>query len=1351
MCPLDSYWPPTTLRPRRQCFVLSRRYSGSSKLVDGTDKPPLPTDGTSPRGESEASTQNLADGNPTASPPTPSLASEDFLPQPEPPEEPAPEPAAARAAANPRRVVAPPRPIEPPPEPAKTRVENKPKPDPPPMRIRNPIDLARRLKFRPRARAVEAEAQAEAELESGPPSIPSAASVAPGRDEQPMQGAPGPAFVGAGHVIADRYEVLGVLGEGGMGIVYRCLDQLSGQHVALKRVIVPEAKLRRDYVMWFYKESRALAALDHPGIVRARDFGQLVDGSPYLVMELVNGVSLHDLSYSRLPFPVVWSIVDQMLGALAHAHARGVIHGDLKPSNVLVEEVEGAPPRIRILDFGLAWLKQDPHDERLDGAKALEFAPHAGAGTPGYMAPEQIQHEMHHVSGATDLYSLGCILFRMLSGQAPFTGESRQLLKRHAFEKPPRLEPAIAVPEGVAEFAEQLLAKRPWDRWEFAAHARAEWAAMRPNADVPAGTWRLPHIRRHSRSSQVKAAVDASDAQPNQRLAAVLDRAPGLLNMRPSPLVGREEIRTLLRKHCDELAAAVAPLHRLVLLTGPAGAGKSRIAEWLCEVVHEEGLMVPLRARYRPVSTPLDGLLGAVTQYFNFERADRDTIERSLLARWKIPRNDKQGRTWVAGVAEWLRPLGPMSDQPMGPSGVRFTLDTVDARRMVTRYALRRIARRRPLLFWLDDLHHANDHTLEGLLKYASEEPEQPLLIVATARSEELQIGTKASENIRALQEALNGETVEVQPMHAEETRELLRASLPLQDAAVEEAARRSRGNPLFALQQLHAWALAGEMELVDGVYCVADEVLSVKPQTTAELWDSRVAALPPEHRLGAYATASLGGDIRHEVLSALLESLELPPEAVIGSLQSAEVILPRGPGRYAWPHQLLQEHLAEKLSTSDSVRRVYRAAAEALTKHPMARSRRVVRQRVLCLLQAGDPDAASTLLFDFLTLSWHGARDPAESLADLELLKGKLQGRSLALKHRWQAEALRHVGRPDDAMMHAEIARSSLDEANDRENVAHCERLLGHLKSQRGASTEGLALVQRAHATFEALGNLSGQAQCEVVAGEIHYLLGRYDIARAQVERGERNFAKLGQPMGRGQCLLLRGRIEHSEGATERAQRYTMEARSEFERAGYRLGVAEANVTLAHIEHRLCNYYNAERGALEALSMFTSLSTPRGQAASERLLGMVGLDIDDLDMSELHTDRARAVYEELGDPWGLLETRLLSAQAALAKHDLEHARTLLARCKAEDIAEPEPRQHLLLTLAWVAALQDDPGRGLELIDAAARVFDQHMRVGAHTPHLLARLSRLRWPPYVHSRIDAWRLVLMDRPRSSVA
>jgi serine/threonine protein kinase len=1194
----------------------------------------------------------------------------------------------------------------------------------------------------------------ESAHDSAPPSIPSAASLKEGSilsvsmQEITPLGTPTPVL--PGHVLADRYEMVSVLGEGGMGIVYRCRDTATGQPLALKRVIPPESKLAAEYIMWFYKEARALAALDHPCIVRAQDFGQLKDGTPFLTMDLVTGVSLHDLSQTANRFELIWHAVDQILGALAHAHARGIVHGDLKPSNVLVEEMPDSPPQVHILDFGLAWLKQDPHDERLDGAKPMEFAPHAGAGTPGYMAPEQIQHEMHHVCGATDLYALGCILFKLLSGRSVFTGDPKELLRLHAFEKVPELRLAIDAPEQVSAFVKRLLAKRPWDRWEFASEARAAWSAWRPEPDVDPRVYVFPKLPHKTASPPAPTTrISGPPRGKTEGLApAAPQRAPGLLSIRPSPLVGRDDVRQVLREVCDEVIEGVGEPHRLVILVGPAGVGKSRIAEWLCEVVQEEGAMIPVRARYRRIRSPLDGMLGGVTQYFNFERSDRNTIEKSLLLRWRVSSDDKNGRAWVAGAAEWLRPLAP--DQPVGPSGIRFTLDSFETRRLVIRYTLRRIARGRPLLFFLDDLHNAGQTTFEGLLRVHQEEPDQRIVMVATARSEDVQLGTPQAEQLRQLREAMNGIVIDVKPLEAETTAALLRASLPLDDASALEAARRSRGNPLFALQQLHAWALAGSMQIQDGLYRVPEEVLSVRPQTTAELWDSRVQAMPEAHRLAAYAVATVGGDIRRSVLHTLLLRLGLAADDAIVSLQNAEIILPRGAGRYNWPHALLQEHLLARLLERADASEILVAASDALAAHPLANQRRIIRQRAANLLYAGDPDAAAKLIFDWLSNAWNTAREPLSTLADLELLKGHLEGRNLALKHRWTAEALRHLGKNDEATSHAEVARGGFEDLGDKENLAHCLRLLGHLASEKGDSVEGADLASRAHEIFTELGHVLGMAQCEAVIGEIEYLLGNYDRGRAVIDAGEQHFAELGQPLGRGQCLLLLSWIDHSEGATERSRRRTLEARTEFEKAGYRLGIAQANASLSHVEHRLMNYYSAELGALEALASFEALRTPRGHAACERLLAMIGIDTDDLDMAEIHASLSSDVYEQMRDPWGIIETRLLGCQIALARGDLEAAHARLLEAASISVQEAEPRQHYLLTQAWYYIDTGDADKAYESLEAAAEVFGERSRAGDHTPHLLGRLSRKKWPGHALARIEAWRALLNDRSRRTL-
>lgn len=1180
------------------------------------------------------------------------------------------------------------------------------------------------------------------ELESRPPTIPSAAAVAgPAAVPSALSQVGSEAY--EGDVIAGRYRVEGVLGEGGMGIVYRCTDLSNQQTVALKRVIVPETDHAEEYIMWFYKEARALAALDHPGIVRARDFGRLRDGSPFLTMDLAPGVSLHDLAHAGLRWPTVWHVVDQILGALSHAHARGIIHGDLKPSNVLVEEVPGQPPLVHMLDFGLAWLKSDTHDERLDGEKSPEYKPHAGAGTPGYMAPEQIQHEQHHVCGATDLYSLGCILYRLIGRGPPFGGNAKELLRQHAFNEVPRLVPAIDAPDSCVPVVMRMLAKNPWDRWEFAAETRRMWAELRPSR-VNADDYVLPRIRPGSSRPLPKG---SGFAGRNPNLEASSDGTTGLLSIRQSPLVGRQRIRRTLREICDEVIDGVGESHRLVILVGPAGSGKSRIAEWLCQSVHEEGTMIPIAARYRAVRGPLDGVVGAITRYYNFERADRNTIESSLMRRWKIKDSDKNGRTWVAGAAEWFRPRGPGEDSPLGPSGVRFTLDTLSTRRTVSRHVVRRVGESRKLLFWLDDLHNASESTFEGFRRMHVEDHDQPYVIVATVRAEEVHLGTPAAERLRQLREMMSGIAIDVTPLEPETTRKLLRKSLQLEDDAVEEATRRSRGNPLFALQQLHAWALQGSMQLRNGAYHVPPEVLAVRPNTTAELWKSRLLAVPEERRKAAYAVAAISSDLRREVLAALLRELGLHADDCIRDLQLAEILIPRGPDRYSWPHALLQEYLSSELAKRSDRTRIYQAAAEALKKHPLAATRRVVRQRVMNLILAGTPDDAAYLLFAFLQSSWNGAREPLSTLSDLDLLRGKLSGRTRAHQDRWRAEALRHVGRAAEAKEYIDRSLKAFSQIGDDINTAHCKRLLGHVGADLGNSIEGKKSAEEALEIFERVGDPVGQAQTAAVLAEIGYLLGDFESARRYVDAGERHFAALNQPLGRGQCLLLSSWVEHSEGAVERSRRLALEARGEFEQVGYRLGTAQANASLAHVEHRMFNFYAAQVGAEEALMAFESLRTPRGQAACRRLLAMVGIDVDDSEMALRNTEWCAQLSADLDDPWGIVEAKVLGAQEALLRRDLERAETLLEESAEMAVEEPEPHQHRLLTEAWLLRETEHPDTAQERIQAAMETFPNKNRVGDHTVHLLARLSRYRWPPKGRRLIESWRKTLHRPPQ----
>ncbi|MBK8997529.1 MAG: serine/threonine protein kinase [Myxococcales bacterium] len=258
-----------------------------------------------------------------------------------------------------------------------------------------------------------------------------------------------------GSVVDNRYEVLAVLGEGGMGTVYRV------RHKALERPLALKA-LRRDLSkdadlpVRFIQEAKAAAAVEHPNVVQITDFGTLSTGQPYFVMELLEGESLSTLirESGRLTPSRAVAISVQVAEALGAAHAAGIVHRDLKPDNVNVRRL-GHHDVVKVLDFGLA---------KVAGTSRLTRAGMV-FGTPHYMSPEQAGGEPsdHRV----DIYALGVMLFEMLTGKLPFEAESfTGVLAMHMYMEPPSPSAIVGVPLGAVEdVVKKCMAKKPAERY----------------------------------------------------------------------------------------------------------------------------------------------------------------------------------------------------------------------------------------------------------------------------------------------------------------------------------------------------------------------------------------------------------------------------------------------------------------------------------------------------------------------------------------------------------------------------------------------------------------------------------------------------------------------------------------------------------------------------------------------------------------------------------------------------------------------------------------------------------------------------------------------------------------------
>lgn len=595
-----------------------------------------------------------------------------------------------------------------------------------------------------------------------------------------------------------------------MGYVWHARHWLDVD-VAVK-ILGAEAPLSRLAVMKFHKEVQAHASLLHPHIVPLYDYGVLKhppkehtrqDNVLFVSMPMAQFGDLTTLGQLN-HWNQVWQLSQQLLNALAFAHARGIIHRDIKPKNILV--FDGAHhPNFKLADFGIAHVADLVAKEH---TKDLSIP----IGTPNYMSPEQIQGNWYQYGPWTDLYALGCMIYKAICGRPPFLATTREALyEQHLNAERPALEALFDVPKSVEAWLERLMAIQPQDRFVCAAHALAmlpdpfvheslwmsrdandvvqasfyipmtfERAVCTPSEALPV----LPHANEQVTDLKVADLFNVGGFEhwnahripPWQVESPLPEVAPGmglsLFKLREIPLCGRLDAR-------DRIWSALQcvvddrQLH-VVHIKGEVGVGKSELVQWVARRVHELGVaqVLTCSARYGTSGHIISDMFDA---FFQSWRLAGESLHQHLQA--FIPPARVVDYPYLSDVETLVKMMRPAEHR----------LNTQQVQAMLTRM-VRRLTQSRPLVMVVDDAHDAPE--VMQWVEHLQGQPDLPVLVLCATETQPLLLQVDCC--------------VDLLPLSVQESHHMLSSVLPVHISLSEHIHAHAEGNPLFAIQLLN-------------------------------------------------------------------------------------------------------------------------------------------------------------------------------------------------------------------------------------------------------------------------------------------------------------------------------------------------------------------------------------------------------------------------------------------------------------------------------------------------------------------------------------------------------------------
>ena len=876
-----------------------------------------------------------------------------------------------------------------------------------------------------------------------------------------------------GTVIADRYRLDARIGIGGMGKVYRA-TQLNLKRTVAVKLVHAQSLAEPAIVARFEREALAVASLKHPRIITIFDFGVAPEVGMYIVMEYLAGRALGDELAEMSPMAPATAVrlTRQVCSALQAAHGAGIVHRDLKPDNIFLETTpEG--PMAKVLDFGVAKLRTG-----LEADASSLTAGNAVIGTPRYMSPEQI--ESLQVDGRSDIYSLGCVLYEMLTGVPPFPASKLSaLLTQHLVKtaRPPS-ELVAEVPPALDAIVLRALAKLPADRYQSADEM------SRDLATVDVGERAAP--------PELNARVDyGTQCGATARTSA------------SAVLVGRESELVVLRRR---LEMAVAGECQLVLLSGDAGVGKSHLVDIVEGLAHGSGIRVA-RGRFAEADLGMP--------YNAFCDAIRDVI-----------RSSSAGAASVADLLPDLTALFPMLgemtelrsvessssvpslaiEQPENQTGV-FEL-------LARTYA--RIAREGPLVLCFEDLH-ASDVAFTALQYFVSRLHPLPILIVGTFRTTDVARSAAATRLLDALREERRFAALPLGPFTPEEQTTFVGMLLghdPVDPSLAVRLHDVSAGNPFFTRELVRSLVETRRIEKgEDGVWVasgLSGEFTEELPLTVRQAVTRRVDRLPVrEHELLRMASV-LGRRFEYrelELMAGDVEDLDAVVERLVES-GFLEEHRQKGADELAFTSGALHKVLLRSLSRRKR-RLMHARHAGQLEAQAAGRIERVLPQLVHHYSH-GDVADKTIVHATHLARQALDAWSPQEAVRAMRTAVGFLErdGADAAREGEARlllAEALEMAGEIDDGLRELGVASDSFSRARNRARELDVMVIAAELSWKNRRIDAARRWVTRGIDAARALGSDANLVRLLDVGATMANLRGDHARAQTMLDEAEK------------------------------------------------------------------------------------------------------------------------------------------------------------------------------------------------------------------------------------------------------